>query len=327
MVLSTKTPVCMYSCMHIAYVCMHVGMRDYFAADIQAWLHCSASDALNAVATKQRAMEAFGNWMSSSCLRLKAFKTQLEYGWGIGAEKINRQTIVCWLPLPCLLDIFPQIWGRFWSGTYPLWTPTSLMPCGSFLAHLHPMLLYVLELTTAIPFSLVLLKVVSPIQLVLKADSPLSQVLSHFCIYIWWTTSAISPCSIQFKILTQILQSQRGIAPKYLVDVILRPLSASSNRPLDLLVPRSRTALAQSRSFASIGPSLWNALYPSIRSTFLPVSHSVFRPPLSLETILLSWGLAHRQRFWTVHPTRSAIQMFKYNTVRCRIYSCSCGCV
>ena len=80
---------------------------------------------------------------------------------------------------------------------------------------------------------------------------------------------------IQFKILTLIFKAQRGLAPKYLVGVILRPLSATSHRPLrscnrlDLLVPRSRTAMAQSRSFASICPSLWNALSPSVRSTSL----------------------------------------------------------
>ena len=50
---------------------------------------------------------------------------------------------------------------------------------------------------------------------------------------------------IQFKILTLIFKAQRGFDPKNLVDVILRPLSASSNRPLrplnrlDLLVPHS----------------------------------------------------------------------------------------
>src|SRR5678816_4705682 len=66
---------------------------------------------------------------------------------------------------------------------------------------------------------------------------------------------------IQFKILSLIFKAQRGLAPQYLIGVILRPHSASSHRPLrscnrlDLLVPRSRTAMAQARSFASIGPS------------------------------------------------------------------------
>jgi len=60
---------------------------------------------------------------------------------------------------------------------------------------------------------------------------------------------------IQFKILTLIFKAQRSLAPKYVVDVVFRPHSASYNRTLssldsiDFLVPLSRTALAQSRSF------------------------------------------------------------------------------
>jgi len=37
---------------------------------------------------------------------------------------------------------------------------------------------------------------------------------------------------MQFKILTLIFKGQWGLAPKFLVDVIFRPHSASSNRPL-----------------------------------------------------------------------------------------------
>src|SRR6218665_2453308 len=100
---------------------------------------------------------------------------------------------------------------------------------------------------------------------------------------------------IKYKILTLIFKAQRGLAPKFLVDVILRTHSASSSRPLcsldrlDLLVPRSRTApLAQSRSFASIGPSLWDALFltGSLSSSFaFP------------KTYFFSWGLANWQLF------------------------------
>jgi len=34
------------------------------------------------------------------------------------------------------------------------------------------------------------------------------------------------------------------------------------------------------------------------------------------KPIFFSWGLAHWQRFWTIHPTRSSIQMFKYNKIQ-----------
>ena len=33
-----------------------------------------------------------------------------------------------------------------------------------------------------------------------------------------------------------------------------------------------------------------------------------------LKTYFFSWGLAHWQHFWTVHPNRSAVQMLKCNT-------------
>src|SRR5688572_8826226 len=65
---------------------------------------------------------------------------------------------------------------------------------------------------------------------------------------------------IQFKVLALVLKSKLGLAPKYPRDVIRPPLSASSHRPLrsldrsDLFVPRARTTIAQTRSFAIIGP-------------------------------------------------------------------------
>jgi len=106
---------------------------------------------------------------------------------------------------------------------------------------------------------------------------------------------------IQFKILTLIFKAPRGLAPKYLVDAIRRLHSSSSHRTLrssnrlDLLVPRSRTAMAQSRSFASIGPSLWNSLSPSIRSTIL--SGTLSSSFAFLKTCFFSRGLAHWERF------------------------------
>src|SRR6218665_2571030 len=57
----------------------------------------------------------------------------------------------------------------------------------------------------------------------------------------------------------------------------------------DLFVPRARTSMAQTRAFAIIGPSLWNQLLPSTRSTLLTGEPSAsFR---SLKTALFSLGL------------------------------------
>jgi len=63
-----------------------------------------------------------------------------------------------------------------------------------------------------------------------------------------------------------------GQTPLYLCDLIRRPISATSGRPLrsldhhDLLVPRSRTATAQHRAYASVGTLLWNDLPTITRS-------------------------------------------------------------
>src|SRR6218665_3746090 len=90
-------------------------------------------------------------------------------------------------------------------------------------------------------------------------------------------------------------------APKYLRNLIRLPSSAISLRPLrsldrhDLFVPRARTSMAQTQAFAIIGPSLWNQLLPSTRSTLIAGEPSAsFR---SLKTALFSQGLSHWKRF------------------------------
>jgi hypothetical protein len=106
---------------------------------------------------------------------------------------------------------------------------------------------------------------------------------------------------IQFKVLILMLKSQLGLAPKYLCHQILRPLSAMSKRPLrssdrlDLFVPRVRTTMAQSRSFACIGPSLWNRLPPSLRSKIL--SSSISTSFSHLKTFLFPRSTSHWERF------------------------------
>ena len=103
---------------------------------------------------------------------------------------------------------------------------------------------------------------------------------------------------IQFKVLVLVLKSKLGIAPKYLRDRIRSPLSSVSHRPLRslvrhaLFVPRVRTTMAQTRSFATIGPSLWNALplplyvLPLFLGLFLQPSPSS-KPSSSLGVLAL----------------------------------------
>ena len=125
---------------------------------------------------------------------------------------------------------------------------------------------------------------------------------------------------IQLKVLTLIYRgaywssSQVFTWPYPLA--FLRHLSSSllSLDRHDLFVPRARTSMAQTRAFAIIGPSLWNQLLPSTPSTLLTGEPSAsFR---SLKTDLFSLGLSHWKRFWLVCTARSAIEMYRYNTMQ-----------
>src|SRR6218665_128216 len=80
-------------------------------------------------------------------------------------------------------------------------------------------------------------------------------------------------------------KSKLGTAPKYLRDHIpslifdasLQPLLALCTYNYALLIPEVRTTVTQTRSFATIGPSLWNALPlgPPYGMPFPPLSFQV----------------------------------------------------
>src|SRR6218665_470335 len=147
----------------------------------------------------------------------------------------------------------------------------------------------------------------SPIQSVLNAAArlvgrlPLTSHISAFIFdHLHWLPLI---ARIQLKVLTLVYRSHICwfTVPRYLRYLIRLPSSAISLRPVrsldrhDLFVPRARTSMAQTRAFAIIGPSLWNQLLPSTRSTLLTVEPSAsFR---SLKTALFSLGLSHWKRF------------------------------
>ena len=92
-----------------------------------------------------------------------------------------------------------------------------------------------------------------------------------------------------------VSKAQLSSAPIYLSDYNMRkPLSATSSRSLrsadwlDLFVPRTRTALAQRRAFAVVGPSTSNDLFPSLRAKLMTgFSSSISR---SLKAFLFPRG-------------------------------------
>ena len=108
---------------------------------------------------------------------------------------------------------------------------------------------------------------------------------------------------------------------------MLASTSASSRRPLrssnrfDLLVPPTRTVMAQYRSFTSIGPSLWNTLSPSTRSQLLtgnPPPHFLSSNPIS-SLVTLPTGSAS-ERFTLVEALYKCFYTIQYNTIQYNVY-------
>jgi len=71
--------------------------------------------------------------------------------------------------------------------------------------------------------------------------------------------------------------------------------------------------MAQTHSFASIGPSLSNALSPSVRSTIL--SGSLFFLYFSQNLLILLMGALCTAALLKSSPRRGTVQMHRYNTI------------
>src|SRR6218665_776705 len=98
------------------------------------------------------------------------------------------------------------------------------------------------------------------------------------------------PARIHFQIIFLVYKAFLGLALSYLCKLIMRPLSAISDRPLrslvrnDLLVPRSRTSTSQQCAFASAGPLLWN--YLPVKTHAQILSSSLSSTPRLLKSFL-----------------------------------------
>src|SRR6218665_1112819 len=80
---------------------------------------------------------------------------------------------------------------------------------------------------------------------------------------------------VRYKVPLLVAKVQRGLAPKYLRELMSKQLSARSSRPLrsadrcDLLVPWPSTFLSQNRTIAFVDPALWNDAPPALLSVLL----------------------------------------------------------
>ncbi len=144
----------------------------------------------------------------------------------------------------------------------------------------------------------------SPLQSVLNAAARLIARLPRFSHIFTFMTDQLHwlPLTVRIrcKLLFLTYKVLLGQAPKYLCELFLRPVSATSSRPLrslgrfDLLVPWSRTVTAQHHAYASVGPLFWNGLPPLTRSLILAGGATV--SARCLQTFLFSWDTPHWER-------------------------------
>jgi len=104
---------------------------------------------------------------------------------------------------------------------------------------------------------------------------------------------------IGFKIVVLVLKSKLGVAPKFLRDHIVSPLSATSHRPRTPLFrlvgsfcSTSWTTVAQTRSFTTIVPSFYKTLPSSLRLTLLSANClDIFQHPSPISKPISTLGV------------------------------------
>jgi hypothetical protein len=300
----------------------HAANGHVFADDVQAYVHGPPSAQLLLASHIDALSQDLHLWMSSNRLSLNSSKTQLiwfgtpqqllKLDYTLLSEKFPHFTFSSsvrdlGVTLDCSLTFTEHISNLTRSSYFQLRRLRAIrrsVSSSTFTSIVHAFVCSRIDYCNSLLVGLPMVRI-SPLQSVLNAAARLIARLprfSHISTYMaehlhWLPLSA----RIQFKILILVLKSQLGLAPKYLCHQILRPLSATSLRPLrssdrlELFVPRVRTTMAKSRAFASIGPFLWNRLPPSLRSKIL--SGGISTSFSHLKTFLFSRGTSHWERF------------------------------
>jgi hypothetical protein len=103
------------------------------------------------------------------------------------------------------------------------------------------------------------------------------------------------PQRITYRIFVLVRRCFEGLAPLYLQELccsttlVQRRCSLRSAAQVELIVPRSRTAIRQRRAFSVAGPATWNELPVILRQ--IPISLSTSTSFLSLlKTVLFDRG-------------------------------------
>jgi len=291
-----------------------------YADDTQAFAHGPASAAASLVARVLEATTTLDLWMSSNRLRLNSDKTQFIWlGGRAQLAKIDMEFLRATFPdvhytvsvrdlgitLDPVLSLSDHVNRISRTCLYHLRQIRTIRH--SLSPHavntlVHALICTRVDFGNSIFAGLSSLNL-SKLQSILNASARLICGLpkySHISTFIRETLHWLPvPQRIEFKILTLMRNSLLGVAPSYLQALCTsvstlpgRSALRSAARGL-LVVPRMRGATAQSRSFAYVGPSIWNHLPHESRLELLSLSLPLFRK--RLKTILFVRALGRER--------------------------------
>ena len=299
----------------------HSASGHLYADDVQAFVHGPSSHQLALSQSIESLSADLNCWMSSNRLSLNSSKTQLIWlGTRQQLIKLDYDLLAKQFPqftfstnvrnlgvtLDSTLSFSAHISNLSRSSFYHLRRLRAIrrsVPSPIFSSMVHAFVCSRIDYCNSLLMGLPKLRL-APLQSVLNAAARLIARLPRFSHISTFMTEDLHwlplTARIQFKILFLTCKTFLGQAPRYLCDLMRRPISATSGRPLrsfdhhDLLVPRSRTATAQHRAYASVGPLLWNDLPALTRAVMLSGGTTV--SARSLKTFLFSRSPSHWKR-------------------------------
>ena len=258
-----------------------------YADDVQAYLHCLATNATDAVRAMSLALGALEAWMSSNRLRLNPSKTQFIWlGTRQQLAKLDLSTIAADFPqfvfssvvrdlgvtLDQELTFAPHI-NRLCRDSYyqlrQFRTVARSLTSDSTATLIHSFITVRLDYCCSLYVGLPACRL-GCLNRVLRSAARLcgripkfGHVSGYMLDVLHWLPLLQR---ISYRMIALVWRSLLGLAPAYLRDLCCPTLGAPGRRSLRstergvLMVPFARTATKQNRAFSVVGPSLWNGL-------------------------------------------------------------------
>jgi hypothetical protein len=279
----------------IPHIIQSAGLNAHqYADDVQAYIHCRATEAVGAMDQLNAVLESLNRWMKSNRLKLNPDKTQFIWiGNRFQLPKIDMHLLSTTFPGVSFQDSVLDL-GVMLDQELSMSAHIGNI-CRSGFYQLRQLRLVRRNLTDKAAAMLVHSFVVSRVD---YCNSVLSGVTKQQCDRVQRILNTAArlllripkfghisvavrdtlhwlpvPSRVSFKICSFVWNCVTGAGPAYLQELCVPSASGSvyrlrSSDEFLLKVPRCRTATMQKRGFSVVGPSSWNGLPLQIRELF-----------------------------------------------------------